>query len=429
SLGVDGAEPITRLTPDARFPEAEAVLANGIATPNPTDFDSPVAGYWDAANRPDRPGLRIMEPTEQERRFPGHCYKSAFPLSEKYFIVSYSYDRLRGELGPNLPNMFGIYFADVFGNKELIYRDPNISSVWAKPLRPQPVPQRLTGGVKPESVTGKFYLQNVYESWPKLPEGTENKITDLRIIQVLLKTTPNADQPSVGAAFAAPGKQVLGTVPVEDDGSAYFEVPAKTPILFQALGSKGQAVQTMRSLTYLQPGETMSCIGCHENRMLTFSPKNTSLAAKRKVSVITPGPDGSRPFSFPILVQPVLERNCVSCHNSTKTEKEHGNVILTGEPEGRYTRSYNALVKRTSFSAWTMPNGNYEPATEPNRFGSRGSRLIKMLESGHYDVKINEDDWNRLNTWIDTNALFYGTFNVEDQTRQQRGERISEPQR
>ena len=107
------------------------------------------------------------------------------------------------------------------------------------------------------------------ESWPRLPG--DMPITHLRIIQVLLKTTPNADSPRVGAAFAAPGKQVLGTVPVEADGSALFEVPARTPVLFQALNAQGRAVQTMRSLVYLQPGEHQSCIGCHEHRMRTAS--------------------------------------------------------------------------------------------------------------------------------------------------------------
>ena len=143
TLGVDGSEPITRLTPDARFPEGETLLPHAIPLPSPSDFDSPVTAYWDAVNRPDRPADRQLEPTEQERRFDGHCYKSAWPLSEKFFIVSYSYDMLRGEPGPNIPNMFGIYFVDAFGNKELIYRDPNISSVWAKPLAPRTAPPIL----------------------------------------------------------------------------------------------------------------------------------------------------------------------------------------------------------------------------------------------------------------------------------------------
>ncbi|MCL2711599.1 MAG: hypothetical protein FWE95_12040 [Planctomycetaceae bacterium] len=287
SLGVDGEEPITRLTPDVRFPEVETLLAAGIAMPAPTDFDSPVPFHWNFVNAPDRPGYREAVQPEQERRWLGHCYKSPWALSEKYFLVSYSYDLLRGEIGPNIPNMFGIYYADAFGNRELLYRDPNISSVWAKPLAPRAIPPTLTGGITDTTArTGTFSMQNVYESYPKLPDGEENRIVALRIVQVLPKTTPNANSPMVGAANASPGKQVLGTVPVETDGSVYFECPAEKPVLFQALDSRGRAVQLMRSLTYLQPGENASCVGCHEHRMQTFTPDRPPLAMQRVPSTM-----------------------------------------------------------------------------------------------------------------------------------------------
>ena len=125
-------------------------------------------------------------------------------------------------------------------------------------------------------------------------------------------------------------------------------------------------------------------------------------------------------------MQPVLERHCVSCHNEEASDK-NGGVILTGEPEGHYTKSYNALISRVSYTAWSMPEGNYEPLTEPNRFGARASVLVKLLEQGHYDIELSAEDWNRMNTWIDANALFYGTFNRENQARQQRSERIEGP--
>ncbi|MCL2306502.1 MAG: hypothetical protein FWC43_14280 [Planctomycetaceae bacterium] len=427
--GVDGPEPIERLTPDARFPESEYPLAAGVALPSPSDFDSPVPFYWNAVNRPDRPGFREANVPEQESRWPGHCYKAPWPLSEKYFLVSYSYDQLRGEAGPNLPNMFGIYFVDVYGNKELLYRDPNISSVWAKPLAGRPAPPTLQAGLEPDDVqkTGTFYMQNVNESWPPLPDGATDRIRSLRIVQVLPKTTPNANDPMVGAAYASPGKQVLGTIPVEEDGSAYFECPAEIPILFQALDAEGRAVQTMRSLTYLQPGENMSCVGCHENRMQTFTPNVGALAMQRAPSKIKPGPDGGKPLSFPILVQPVLERHCVECH-SEKVPEQNGGIILTGEPDGRYTKSYNALISRVTYTAWSMPEGNHEPMTQPGRFGARASTLTKLLQDGHYNVQLTGDEWERLNTWMDANALFYGTFNRTDQARQLRGERIEGPE-
>jgi len=259
------------------------------------------------------------------------------------------------------------------------------------------------------------------ESWPRLP--TNPPVTQLRIIQVLLKTTPHADSPRVGAAFAAPGKQVLGTVPVEADGSAFFEVPARIPVLFQAVDARGRALQTMRSLVYLQPGENESCIGCHEHRMKQGAASAPPLASRRAPSKIKPGPDGTRPFSYPRLVQPVLDRHCVRCHDGKDTQR----AVLTGEPEGGFTKSYNTLVSRVSFSAWNRPEQNFEPLTEPLRFGALASPLMKMLDQGHGEVALSPEDEERLYTWVDANALFYGTFDVDEQRKQLAGQVIAGP--
>ncbi len=416
--GVDGRAPLTRLTPEVRFPESECPLAFG-PSPAGHDFDTPVTQYWRSPL--EEPWAERTAP-EEENRWPGHCYKSPWPLSESFFIVSYSYDRLVGEPGPNLPNMFGLYFADAFGNKELIYRDPGISSLWARPLTRRAPPPELAMPVSdPGSGSGTFFLQNVTESWPRLPGDTQ--ITQLRIVQVLIKTTPNADSPRVGAAFAAPGKQVLGTVPVEPDGSAFFEVPARTPVMFQALDARGRAVQTMRSLVYLQPGENQSCIGCHEHRMKAVAGGRVPQGILRAPSKIRPGPDGSRPLSYPRLVQPVLDRHCVGCHDGRET----GRPVLTGESEAPFSKSYNALVSRVSFSAWGRAEQNFEPMTEPMRFGALASPLAKMIEEGHGEVVLPPEDAERLHTWMDANALFYGTFDVAEQGKQLAGETIDGP--
>jgi len=283
-------------------------------------------------------------------------------------------------------------------------------------LNPQPSTLNHLAGE-----TGTFFLRDVKESWPRLPGDLP--VTHLRIVQVLLKTTPNADSPRVGAAFAAPGKQVLGTVPVEADGSAFFEVPARTPVVFQALNAQGRAVQTMRSLVYLQPGEHRSCIGCHEHRTKTASASTPAQALGRAPSSIKPGPDGSRPFSYPRLVQPVLDQHCVRCHDG----KKPGLPVLTSEPEGDFTKSYNALVSRVSFTAWNRPEQNFEPMTAPLRFGAIASPLTKMLDQGHGKATLTPEDQERLNTWMDANALFYGTFNVNEQKKQLLGQAIEGP--
>ncbi|MBI5397318.1 MAG: PD40 domain-containing protein [Verrucomicrobia bacterium] len=418
--GVDGLEPITRLTPDALFPESEEPVSHGTAKP----------AFWRAPGSPKNPP--VVPP--EAARWPGHCYRTPWPLSEKYFLAAYSFDPLIGEPSANPANMFGLYLVDAFGNKELLYRDSEICSLWPMPLRARPTPpalpllaQESESRIKDAaSRDGTFFVENVHDSWPRLPDA---RITRLRVIQVLPKTTPHINAPTVGVANASPGKQVLGTVPVEADGSAYFRAPANIALAFQALDERGQAVQTMRSVTYLQPGERVSCVGCHEHRANTPSSRRVAIAMSRPPSTIAPGPDGSKPLSYPILVQPVLNKHCVSCHSGPQPE---GKLALTGEPQGRYSASYNALAGRVSFSAWGGKPGDFrvvnsEPMSQPDFFGARGSPLMKMLMKGHHDVALTAEDMERLVTWMDANALFYGTFDVADQARQQRGERIEGP--
>jgi hypothetical protein len=399
--GGDGPQSITRLTPDVLFPESEFPVQQWHA---PAGVSTPPA-----------------VPAE-EMRWPGHCYRTPYPLSERYFLAAYSFDPLIGEPHANPANMFGIYWVDRFGNKELLYRDLHVGSLWPTPLRGRTSPPALVSRLQPGTPDeGTFFVQDVRESWPRLPQDT--RIEGLRVLQVLLKTTPHANTPKVGLANASPGKQVLGTVPVEPDGSAYFRAPAGVPLLFQALDGRGMAVQTMRSLTYLQPGEHATCVGCHAYPTRTPNPRLSSLASHRQPSVIQPGPDGSRPFSFPILVQPVLDKHCVRCHRGNEPA---GNVVLTGDPRGEFSASYQALAPLVSFSQWSgPPQANAEPQTRPDQFGARGSRLTKLLLEEHHGVKLSADDLQRLVIWMDANALFYGTFDPAEQKRQQLGERIS----
>ncbi|NLC55792.1 MAG: hypothetical protein GX774_03020 [Armatimonadetes bacterium] len=392
--GVDGLQCLIRLTPDAPFPESE----------------TPVGGWFNP-----KPDVKPFE-TAESRRWPGHCYRTPHPFSDNYFLAAYSFQGLIGEPHGNPANMFGIYWMDAFGNKELLYRDPNIASLWPVPIqarrRPPVIPSQLDPSLGNE---GTFVVQNVYASDPAIPRGT---VKALRVVQVLPKSTPGIDNPPVGRPRGAPGKQVLGTVPVEPDGSAHFRVPAGIEVAFQALDERGMAVQVMRSGTYLQPGERATCVGCHEPR--TSVPQRTRLmATARPPSVIEPGPDGSKPFSYPILVQPVLDKHCVSCHSG---EEPAGGVELTGRPEGRYTASYNALSARVPFS--DLDNG--DAVSRPGRFGAYGSPVMKQLLEGHNNVKLSDAELRRLATWMDI-ALFYGTFDPEDQARQQRGERIAGP--
>jgi hypothetical protein len=173
-------------------------------------------------------------------------------------------------------------------------------------------------------------------------------------------------------------------------------------------------------------------VGCHEARSEAPPAPGPTLAMRRAPSKIEPGPDGSRPFSYQILVQPVLDRRCVSCHEKGHKDGPGGKVLLTGEPEGAFTVSYNALAPRVSFSSWGGKPGDFresnsEPLSRPDFFGARGSPLMKLLRDGHRDVKLDPAELERIVTWMDTNALFYGTFDKADQARQRKGERIAGP--
>jgi hypothetical protein len=411
--GVDGLAPLERLTPDALFPETESGTEHG----------------WDV--------MEDQVPV-QARRWPHHTYKSPLPLSEDIFLAAYSFDKLIYiETEPNPANMFGLYLVDRFGNKELLYRDLNVSSVWPMPLRARSAQDQLPERSDPEAPKeGTFYVQNVYDADPPLPKNV--RITRLRIIHVFPRTSEFETYPVIGIPVAACGRQVLGTVTVESDGSAYFKAPAGIALAFQALDELGQSVQFMRSVTYLQTGENISCIGCHEHRMSAPPNRPIGLAIRRAPSTIQLGPEGSKPFSYPLLVQPVLDKHCVRCHGGERTE---GDVVLTGEvPESLeeerscFSHSYLELVPLVKYAQWGAMDeeqdfrvSNSEPITRPDFFGSRSSPLIAMLREGHEGVELNDEEFERLTTWADNNVLFYGTFDPEDQARQLRGERIKGP--
>ena len=191
---------------------------------------------------------------------------------------------------------------------------------------------------------GEMMLTDVYQGLGDIPRGT---IKELRIIQILPKTTHLANTPRIGLALEENARAILGTVPVEPDGSARFLVPAMKPILFQALDQDGFAYQTMRTLTYVQPGERVACFGCHESR-LTTPANHLASALHRPASAIEPGPYGGRPFSYMEMVQPIWNEHCVRCHGP---EKKDGNFDLSDTPRDGFAQSYVALCSDRDFWA------------------------------------------------------------------------------
>ena len=375
-------------------------------------------------------------PEAESREIPEY-YESPWPLSEKMFLVAYSRDRLvfEGEhlRNPNPDNALGLYLLDAAGNRELLYRDPDISSTTPIPIKPQPVPPVLPSTLPPNAPpVGEMLVTDVYQGLGDVPRGT---IKQLRVIQIFPKTTWLANSPRIGVAGEENARAILGTVPVEADGSARFLVPAHKPILFQALDRDGFAYQTMRSTTSVQPGERTACVGCHEQRMSApTAAAGVPLAQRRAPSTLDPGELGGRPFSFVDVVQPVLNRHCVRCHGGEKTEK---GFDLTATPVDGFTRSYWSLcggkVGKPTDAA-TVPlvprfaQRNQVQMTSPGgQCGAIGSRLMKLLREEHGGVKLGDSDLRRLAAWIDCNAVFYGAFDPEEQAKQLAGERTGMP--
>jgi hypothetical protein len=310
---------------------------------------------------------------------------------------------------PGPTNDLGVYLFDTFGNMNLIYRDPAISSMYPLPIRPRRRPPTIGSLVKIDGPQeAEMLLQDVYQGLETIPRGT---IRRLRLVGVPPKTHPTMNNPAIGVTRDDPGKFVMGTVPVEKDGSAYFRAPSGVTFFLQALDKQGMAVQTMRSATYLQPGERRSCIGCHEHRQ-TAPPNVATAAARRDPSKITPGPEGTWPLDFRILVQPVLKNRCVGCHKSGGKDPQFD---LTA------SHSYDSLLDYGKPSLRQHIQTRYhEGRSSPGECASRMNPLWELLGSGHYDVKLTQDDRRRLIVWMDTYGQRLGSFDQgqEEQLRQ-----------
>jgi len=348
----------------------------------------------------------------------GQVYATAWPLSEDFFLCVYDPEGCQSR---GTSNRYGIYLVDSFGNKELVYRDPAISCMSPVPFKarkaPPVVPPVSSTGVSPvrrgtggtpvlQTETANVGVMNVYESLKPWPAGT--KITALRIVQVLPKSTPSANSPRIGYGDQKNARSVLGTVPVEEDGSAFFKLPAKVPVYFQVLDPGGRAVQSMRSDTYAQPGETLLCQGCHNPVHRAVRINNPyPLAMRRAPSEITPEPEGTNPLSFPRLVQPVLDRNCVACHEK---EKAKALDLARGDWHKNQNNWYTSYLNLKNYAWFVEPAGWSEPRSIPGRIGARASKLDQLLAKGHYDVKLSPEDLHRITLWLDCNSDFFGAY-------------------
>jgi hypothetical protein len=295
------------------------------------------------------------------------------------------------------------------GTRELLWADAEIACGDPIPLRPRERPPILASARDDAAaLEGRFLLADVYRGLPGVSRGS---IASLRIVAVPAKTHPTMNFPNIGVTSDDPGKCVLGTVPVASDGSAYFRVPAGVIVFFQALDEDGFAVQTMRSVTHVQPGQTLGCIGCHEHRQQA-PPVKPALASVREPSRLTPGPDGSWPLRFDRLIQPMLDSQCAGCHHANGNDPVAARFDLTP------ATAYETLVRFGQPSAHDQVWAAYRRGQSLSDDGiARRSALFKRLESppARCDAKLDADSRERWLTWLDTYAQRLGHFDDQQE--------------
>ena len=290
------------------------------------------------------------------------------------------------------------------------------------PLRKTPQPPVIADKVDLKRKDALVYLNDIYlgGGLKDIPRGT---VKQLRLV------TYHFSYRGMGGLLGAVGmdgpwdvKRVLGTVPVEPDGSALFRVPAYTPVAVQPLDENGQSLQLMRSWFTAMPGEVLSCVGCHEQQN-TVTVNRETIAARRKPSEIATWRGPVRGFSFQREVQPVLDKHCVGCHGGQPLDDGRqladlrGSKIITDwnskiaghvnvNVGGKFSDSYVELhrfVRRPGIESNIR-------LLAPMEFHADATELIQMLRNGHRGVELDAEAWDRLVTWIDLNAPYHGTW-------------------
>ncbi|NQU23600.1 MAG: discoidin domain-containing protein [Candidatus Nealsonbacteria bacterium] len=362
--GQDGEVPVSRVTPEIRYPEAsDRVGGGGSGT-----------------------------------------FATPWPLCEDLYLIAYTGDNATGQGGVQAANAYAIYLVDVQGGRELIYRDPNMSCFAPIPVRSRPRPPVLASNVadKEDQATGVFYVQQVHRGMQPTEPGT---IKRLRINRIYGQ--PNNGKPQLSLSNNEIIKGIVGTVPVDRNGSVAFRAPAGMPLQLQALDENGMAVMTMRSVVYLQPGEVASCVGCHESRGSTPGP--VAIPRNMRIHDPTPpaGPQYAGGFSFMRTVQPVLDRYCIECHGLRRTD---AGVNLLGTDENGYNTAHNTLTKLKDFVkiAYRNQETGY---SEPKDYFAHAGRLAKYLMEDHRNrVRLDAESLQRIIDWLDLNAQYYGDY-------------------
>ena len=322
-----------------------------------------------------------------------YTFGTPWPLSEKYFLVS-----MRG-FGPG--SKWNLCLVDIFDNMTVIYSDDKYSIFEPIPLAPRQRPPVLAERIIPGRPTMVF-CSDVYEGrgLKGVPRG---KVKSIRVFAYHYGYIRSGGHESVGLESSWDIKRIVGTVPVEEDGSFCFEAPPYTPLAIQPLDEDGAALALMRSWMTGMPGEVMSCNGCHEDLSRVYPvPTNAARAVPRPIK---PWRGPIRPFGYQTEVQPVIDKYCVGCHNDEKSRPGKPS-FEKGDNNWRRDKSYLNLV---AFVNRPGPESDLD-LLQPMEYHASTSPLVQMLRKGHHGVQLDDEAWDRLYTWIDLNAPHRGMW-------------------
>lgn len=377
----------------------------------------------------------------------GPQYQYPYAIDEQNYLVGFLPEGVESE---RYSPPFGLYWMDAEGQRELLAWDKTVSCCQPVPLIERAIPPQRPSQVDYTKTTGRFYVQDVYVG-PSMEGVERGTIKKLRVIEPLFNRVVtvggNRNQGPAGGAFvptpmaavngAWDGKRVLGETDVFADGSAYFEVPAETPLYFQLLDDKDRVVQTMRSWSTLMPGEFFACVGCHEPKENTpiapaaeGSAKSLALAGPPTPLAIpvrtgtSVHPDSG--FSFVRDVQPILDRRCVVCHDGRPYPDGRAGLSLLGDMNTLPSGLDSPAESKRSFSAAYLNLTRKGPKNEfvhwldmqsvpsllpPYDSGAVQSRLIAMFDStdaAHQNTGITCEELRTLALWIDLAVPYCG---------------------
>jgi len=409
-------------------------------------------------------GVRLIAPVRKTEAVhvdgygqSGELFQYPYALSEREYLVTYTpYGWSRQ------PTLFGIYFMDMDGRRELLASDPKTSCNQPVPLAPRLQPPLRPSSVDYGKTTGTYHMQDIYAGpgLAGIPRGTIKRLRVVALDYRLALIGANGNEGPAGAAMVATpvaighgcwdAKIVLGDATVYQDNSAFFEVPARTPVYFQALDEQGRMVQSMRSWSTLQPGENASCVGCHENKGTTpLARAGRTCASAVGPQKLMPFHGSARGFSFPREIQPILDKHCVSCHDDRTTTLPLGTVrsdvpsapahaaanpkshsfsllgVETVDPPAKrkWSDAYLALTqakidsqgkhwaagRQSDLVTWINAQ-SAPPLQPPYSTGAAKSRLLTLLEKGHYEAKLSAEEMEKLACWIDLAVPYCGDY-------------------